>query len=304
MRILTSSELKDFQRCKRRWWLGHVRKLRKKVYEGSAPLTIGTLFHAGLEAYYRPSDVTSPVTTVRNKAQRMIERWPDASGDILEAADLAAIMLEGYMEWAEEEAVDIDLDVYAAEEKVEVKVGPFTLRGKMDARAIRKSDGVRIQLEHKSVGNLADIPKTAQMNPQFLTYDLLSVLSSGVGERTDGLIINMARKAKRSKTAKPPFYGRHEVRHNLNELRNHYRHILGLGHEMGRVELWLLLQGGERHHSIVPPTPTKDCSWDCKFVDLCPMFDDGSDAETMIKMAFEEHDPLARYEDDEELIEE
>ena len=298
-RVLTSSELKTFQRCKRKWWLGDVRKLRKKTYEGSAPLTIGTLVHSGLEAFYRPTDITPPVTAVHNKAQRMIERYPDAAGEILEAADLAKIMLDGYLDWIEEEGADADLEVYAAEEKVEVPVGPFTLRGKMDARAVRRSDNTRVQIENKSVGNLADVPKTAQMNPQFLTYDLLSVLSKGVGERTDGIILNMLRKVKRSKSAKPPFYGRHEVRHNLDELRNHYRHIVGLGHEMERIEG--LLGQGWLHHSVVPPSPTRDCSWDCKFYEVCPLFDDGSDVEGMLTAGFEEYDPLERYEDEEEI---
>ena len=221
-RILTQSELSAFLRCKRKWYLGSYLKLKKRRYSGSAPLSIGTLVHYGLEAYYRPDDRTHPIDAIKAKCLRMIDEFPEASNDIIKCADLAGIMLEGYMEWLEEKGADADLDVYAAEEKVEVEIRPtdrhpalgpkYILRGKMDARARRKSDDTHLQLEHKSVGNLADLPKTAQTNFQYLTYDLLAYLKSLESDatiRTDGVLLNMLRKVKRTAAAKPPFYDRH-----------------------------------------------------------------------------------------------
>ena len=43
------------------------------------------------------------------------------------------------------------------------------------------------------------------------------------------------------------------------------------------------------------PNPTRDCSWDCEFFDVCGMFDDGARVEAAINELFEERDPHERY---------
>lgn len=307
-RILTQSELSGYLRCKRKWWLGWYRQLHRKRYDESAPLTIGSLVHHGLEAYYRTVQREHPITAIRIHAGKMLEKFPEAQKSIMECETLAEIMLEGYMEWLEAEGEDSNLDIVGAEKTVEVPMEPpFRLRGKIDAPVVRRSDGLRLQLEHKTVGNLVDIPKTAQTNFQFLTYDLLAFLAAreeslakeGV-QRTDGIIVNMLRKVKRTASAKPPFYGRHEVRHNKEELRNHWRHVLEIAREMERTAR--RLDAGEPHQTVVPPTPARDCSYSCPFAEPClsGMFDDGSDVEGFLRMAYEVVDPLARYNDDEQ----
>jgi len=297
-RLITQSELSSFTRCKRKWYLSYYRHLRKRRYEGSAPLDIGTLVHAGLEAWYRPTDQRHPLDAIRDTTQGMLDKFPDAAAEILKHAELAGVMIEGYMQWLEDEGADADLDVYAAEKRVEVPVGSFRLLGKLDAAAVRKSDGLRLQLEHKTVGNLSDLPKVAQVNFQYLTYDLLAHLKAledgDSSVRTDGVLLNMLRKVKRT-NAKPPFYGRHPVRHNLEELRNHWRHVISIAEEAERARA--RLDGGETHHAVVPPRPSRDCSWDCPFYAVCGPghLDDGSDSEGMLNALYEEHDPLERY---------
>jgi len=297
-RVLTQSELSTWLRCRRKWWLGYYRKLRRKRYEG-APLSIGNLVHYGLEAWYRPSDRRHPSDAIRAKCEEMLGQYPDSTNDILDCAELAGIMVEGYMEWLEAEGPDSDLEVVGAETPVEVQIGAYRLRGKIDAPVVRRSDSLRLQLEHKTAQNLTDIPKTAQTNFQFLTYDLLAYLAARQLEpgihRTDGIIVNMLRKVKRTARAKPPFYGRHEVRHNTDELRNHWRHVLAIARETDAAAA--RLDAGEPHQHVVPPTPMRNCSFDCSFYAVCGagMFDDGSDVEGMLASAYELHDPLERY---------
>lgn len=213
---------------------------------------------------------------------------------------MAGIMIEGYMQWLEDEGPDADLEVISAEQPVQVQIKEYTLLSKLDARAVRRTDELLVQIEHKSVQNLVDLPKTAQTNFQFLTYDLVAYLAeqqNGTDARTDGLLLNMLRKVKRSKAAKPPFFGRHDVRHNAEELRSHWKHVLELARDTDRARA--RLDSGESHHSVAPPTPTRDCSWDCQFKEVClpGMFDDGSNVEGALDAGYVIHDPLERYEE-------
>jgi hypothetical protein len=304
--IYTNSELESWLHCKRCWWLGYYRKLRP-VREVRSPLTVGSLYHYAMESYYR--GVGDPVDVIRIRATGMIEAHPDFARDIAKDAELAGIMAQGYMEWLEETGEDADLEVYAAEEKIDVPLGEtgHTLRGKLDARAIHRSSGARLFLEHKTVQNLADLPKTAQTNHQFLTYSLLELLGDSTryaplqetAERTDGVLLNMARKVKRTSSAKPPFYGRVPIRYNVDEIRNHFRHLVAITGEIDRART--RLDAGESHQYVVPPTSTRDCYWRCSFSSVCMsgMIDNGGDWESYLLAGFEECDPLARYEEEE-----
>jgi hypothetical protein len=58
------------------------------------------------------------------------------------------------------------------------------------------------------------------------------------------------------------------------------------------------LDEGENHAKVAYPTPTRDCKWNCKFVSICTMFDDGSSAEQALTDMFEEADPYEYYGSD------
>ena len=298
MKVITQSELKDFQRCRRRWWLAHYRRLRK-LGEYRSPLVVGNVVHDGLARYYA-GELEHPLEWVKTEAERLIEELPEASDFILKDAELAGIMLDGYMEWVEETGADANLEAIEPERTLQAELKPgVAIRGKLDARFRLRDSGFRGFIEHKTTGSFNDLLKTAQQNPQFLHYHLLEYLEAveqGMKpdeKKTDGVILNMLRKVKRSAQAKPPFYQREEVRHNIHELRNHWRHVVGLAGEITALEA--RLARGEDPQYAAPPNPTKDCSWDCAFRDVCPMFDDGSDAEGFLELMYEEHDPLARY---------
>jgi hypothetical protein len=300
--ILTNSELALWQHCKRCWYIGYYRELRRRR-AGLPVLRVGTLVHRGLQAYYR--EKLHPLEYVQAKAFKLADEYPEAVDEIAKEAELASIMLSGYLQWLEETGADADLEVYAAEQKIEVPLGKsgFILRGKLDARAVRHSNGARVFIEHKTVSNLVDLIKTAQTNPQFLTYELLELLdlqkSQSVGDRVDGTLLNMLRRVKRTAAAKPPFYARHEIHHNLEELRNHQRHVLSIAREIEAARD--ALDAGESHHVVCPPHSDRACTW-CNYSDVClsGMFDDGSDVEGYLAAMYEPYDPMERYDDDEE----
>lgn len=156
-------------------------------------------------------------------------------------------------------------------------------------------------MDHKTVMTFADKLKTLHLDEQMQLYHLIEYLIL-LGEeeedaqkaRTDGALYNMLRKVKRTSKAKPPFYARHEVRHNLQQLRNFWTRTAGVAQRL--VELEARLDAGGDHHFVCPPAPTRDCSWQCDFFQICPMFDDGSDVQSVIETQFEIKHPLAgRY---------
>jgi hypothetical protein len=257
------------------------------------------MYHDGLEGYYNGT-LDDPVIHVHDLAVKMVDDHPEFAEQIMKDAEMAEIMLSGYLEWVEEEGVDVGLKVIGSEQSVEIPLEgtPFSLRGKIDARLERESDGAYLQLEHKTVGDLSSIPKYAQNAPQFLTYDLLAFLLAKKedGRATDGVILNMARRVKRTVRAKPPFYARYEVRHNLNELRNHWRHVVGIGKEIQRVTD--LLNAGVNHHEACPPRIDRNHLWSCSCAPISAMIDDGSDFEGFLTDLYEEYNPWARYEEE------
>lgn len=298
---LTNSEMSQYLNCRRGWWLGYYRKLRRKHDLPSLP-NIGNLYHAGLEGYYNGT-LDDPVIYVVDLTNKLLEEHPELSEQITKDAEYAEIMLSGYLEWVEEEGVDVGLRVIGAEQSVEVALAgtPYRLRGKIDTRLERESDGALLQLEHKTVGDLSRIPKYAQAAPQFLTYDLLAFLlarEEKLDRATDGVIINMARRVKRTMKAKPPFYARYEVRHNVDELRNHWRHVVGIAKDIERTRE--ILDAGAHHQDVCPPRINESHTWSCSCAPLTPMFDDGSDVEGYLQDVYEEYDPWARYDDEEE----
>ena len=70
-----------------------------------------------------------------------------------------------------------------------------------------------------------------------------------------------------------------------------------------RVHKWLMdivearaaLDAGNDHRFVVPPRVVHDCSWKCEFQAVCPLFDDGSNAEGLLLERYEHKDPNERY---------
>lgn len=111
-----------------------------------------------------------------------------------------------------------------------------------------------------------------------------------------GALYNMLRRVKRTAAANPPFYDRVEVRHNMLELTNYLRHLVTTTSEILRARA--ALDDDADHHDVVPPNPTKNCSWDCDFQPICVMFDDGSRVEDAVAALYRTVDPHERYDRD------
>lgn len=302
---LTNSEMSTWRDCKRKWWLSYHRGLTQVERDFNRPTGIGTRVHNALEAYYdpeRPGEI-DPVEFVRQTVAADCEEHPVYVDDILAEGQLAEIMLEGYMQWLAETGVDSDLRVVEPESHVEVDLfthtdgTKVTLLSKIDARVEEISTGHRWALEHKTVQDLSMPLPLLQLDTQLLTEHLVEFLTlQRTGEeerRAQGVLYNMLRKVKRTARAKPPFYGREPVRHNVDELRHHWDHVVAVALEV--LNARTALNAGENHHKVAYPSPTRDCSWKCPFFRVCSLADDGSDFEGALANLYVVGDPLARY---------
>jgi len=305
---ITNSEIQTFKDCKRKWWLGNYRALKpiSKTYVG--PLTLGIRVHNSLEHFYvtggNPVDEYERLQRVDNAlfAESKDAAFEAQVKKFNSEAELGRIMLEGYMDWLAEENPDADIEVIGAEKKLSTRLEMdprVELMGKTDLKVKRRSSGRHAILDHKTAASFNSYYETSHMSEQLMLYVLLEKMDAENGDPlVDGGIYNLIKKVKRSGTAKPPFYERMDVRFNDKTLQSFWIRTMGTIRDI--MELRDRLDAGEDHRFYAYPSPTKDCTWKCPFFQVCPMFDDGSSAEAMLEELFEQSDPNARYEEENE----
>ena len=317
---ISNGEQQTWKRCRRKWWLTWYRELRLKNVEFVGVRAIGDRVHRALAAWYEPEG--QPRVDPRDALERaIVEDWTQVTRlaqerglgedrlrefalEYAESTNLERAMVEGYVQWLEETGVDSELRVIASETpmtadlEVRTHAGddrPLRVIGLLDTRVHRVTDGRRLFLDHKTVGDLQTPAITLPQNEQMLHYDLLEWLNTAEGERRcDGALYNMIRRVKRSAKAKPPFYDRVEVHHNVHELESYKRRLLAtVADVMQAIDA---LDDGVDHRDVVYPTPKSDCRWDCDFFAVCNMFDDGSPGvEDMLGQLYVQGDPRDRY---------
>lgn len=278
----------------------YYRGLKKKEHSYTGALALGTRLHKALELHY---SIGTPLIVAHSSLVEVEKSLLVGEGrdiyDLESEAQLGQIMLEGYLEWAEENGVDVDFEIVSTEETIIVPLfnGEVELQGKLDMRVRRISDGVRFFRDWKTVGtSIAEYASMAHLNEQILTYMLLEKMKEGEENRTDGGLITLLRKVKRTAKATPPFYDQIEVRHNIFTLRSFWNRLHGTITDLMRVRK--ALDVGESPSSFAYPHPTRDCKWKCPFFSICPMFDDGSAVEIAIEELYEIGDPYSYYDSD------
>lgn len=294
---LSNSEIQTYKDCRRKWWLTYYRRLKPRQQKFTGPLALGSRVHEALDQYYTTGIdlVDAHANLIEADRQLLIEDGRDPS-EIDSEGDLGRIMLEGYLDWVEEEGIDAELEMISTEEILNMPMfdGSVELTGKIDMRVRRKGDGVRMFRDFKTVGGSFDqFSSTAHMNEQILTYMLLENHANGEGERSEGGIFTLLKKVKRTANAKPPFYEQFEVRHNIFALRSFWQRIHGTVTDLMRTKT--ALDEGTAHQQVAYPRPSRDCTWKCPFFAVCPLIDDGSAAENAIEALFEVSDPYAYY---------
>jgi hypothetical protein len=131
------------------------------------------------------------------------------------------------------------------------------------------------------------------LDPQMLIYSTLLDLSHPE-QRVDGALYTMMLRSKRTARATGPFYDQVHIRYNEAERKNALTRLTGIMDDMDRVVRQL--NTGVDHRLVAYHNPIPDrCDWDCPFVNVCPMFDDGSRAEDAMRAEFIENADAYAY---------
>jgi len=304
---VSNSEIQAWKACRRKWFLVYYKELglRRMDSEFIGARSLGTRIHLTLDALYT-SDI-NPITFLNSlyDEDEILLKQYDRADEIIalrKEQDLGRAMIEGFLIWREEEAIDHGMTLVGAEQVLEVPtaIPGINIRGKLDQRWYRESDGARLFRDWKTVADLKTPAALLPMDEQMKFYHLLEYLDSmdKTGSepqwRTDGHMYTMLRKVKRTATAKPPFYEQIENGHNMHELRSMWKRVHKVLEEIMDIRI-ALLAGGD-HQYLAPPRPSRDCTWSCDFYTVCSMMDDGSNWEGLLAEYYTHVDPHARYD--------
>jgi CRISPR/Cas system-associated exonuclease Cas4 (RecB family) len=297
---ISNSEIQVYKDCKRKWYLNYYRRLQPKKKRVTGPLALGSRVHNALEEYYENGTPLLDAYAHFLEADRIIAKAEWLDEDELDAeGELGRIMLEGYLEWVEEEGIDSDYDVISNEETLVMPLldGSVELQGKLDMRVRRKSDGTRLIRDFKTVGQSFDqYTSTLHLNEQVLTYMTLEAYHNTESDRSSGALFTLFKKVKRSARANPPFYDQVEIEHNIFELRSFWKQINGVVQELMKTKH--ALEEGADHRDVAWKHASGDCKWKCQYFSICQMMDDGSAVEDAISDLYEVGDPNSRYAED------
>jgi len=319
-RRYSNSELGTFADCRRRWYLQYYRRLQLR----EPPVPIGVMYtgdrvHRALRYWYQPDgtpriDPRDTIEYLISSARAMlVERYrndPYTSGNVPEvvrkkfdaSANLERIMIDGYLEWIADTGVDAEYTVIEPEAYIEGELPQLPdvlLIARIDVRVLRSTDGARLWLEHKTVGDLVSPTLTLPLDEQVLFQTLIEELQPDHSHHSEqyvaGVLYNMLRRVKRTAMAKPPFYGRTEVHHNPVTMDNYRKRVIGKITDVEATRS--LLDENVDHRVVAYPRPTRECAWKCPMLAVCKMMDDGSHVESAISDMYQEGDPYGYYVD-------
>lgn len=308
--VASFSDLGKFGQCRRAWYLATYRKLRLLDEPPTGPLPFGSRIHSALEAFY-DGTVDSPVTAWKALMQHeyiVAEANGNPYTDSLDKeSDLGHRMLEGYIEWLDEEGEDAYFETLSVEEAliehlpmvVDIDGVPHEVsvlvRGKLDRRLRRLSDGAIYINDFKTMANFAETSIfSLEQSPQPRIYRRLLLANSLEGE-TDvrGVVYTLLRKVKRTATAKPPFYKRVTIEISDIEQAAYDARLQGAVEQV--VQAQVRLDRGEDHRRVAFFNTGWWCN-SCPFKNPCQLMQSSPQgAEDMLANLYTEGDPWARY---------
>jgi hypothetical protein len=153
---IRNSEVQSFKACRQQWWWAYVKRL--KPNDVSAPLTIGTIVHHGLEHWYVPGKKrgTKPWIPALEMYDAFVEEFgrdlivkdSDDPNKVLTARELIEAMLRGYVD---EYGTDPWMEVVAPEMTFQVI---YTDRSGKEFEFVGTIDGVIRDRRTKELGFL------------------------------------------------------------------------------------------------------------------------------------------------------
>jgi hypothetical protein len=253
---------------------------------------VGTLFHLCAEWFYKGLPWRALLQQQRAEAAAEGKDWDDVYLTV-------ARMFETYPEWLEQTGADAGEHTLilpdgepAIERRFIASAGTYHgvevfIHGEPDRLVVDEATGLIICDDIKTVQSLGRPPMLG-IDFQNQTYGFL-LESNGIPAQR--FRHTQAKKNKRTATAKPPFFERHSVGYTAAQKRTYLQHLGGMLSDI--VSNMLTAQTStDAHHSVLYPNPTNDCSWDCDFVSVCHMMDQGDDWRGYLLDNYQERESL------------
>lgn len=264
--------LYSWRRCRYRFHLSYIKGIRGKAGLG---MIKGSAGHAALAHYLQHGDADKAVARAWQSFDSSMLQNGLTYGENEQAG--WEELIEGlgrYFEWAEK---NDDLTLIKPELKFKIDFNGETLKGYIDAIVEDNRTGAVWLMEHKF--NKRVYTKHLDLDPQVGIYMLAATLLDYAPE---GVMYNIIRMGGGPTAKKEPV-----VRKLL------YKNPEGLA-EVGRgvqaqiteIDSWLQLPEEDRP---MYRNPTRDCSWDCSFYNVCLAIEDDGDAEPAIVMLKKEN---------------
>ncbi len=287
---ISNSEIATFDRCRRKWF--------NRYYLGASPAEpeivgnaiLGTRVHTALEGM--DGYGLDPLAVLAILYSQALEEHPDWQADVNAEWDMARTMVEGYIEWVAETGADAGLRTVAVEQEVTVpfpRLPGVTLRARLDRVVLDEETGLLSFLDNKTAATF-EKHEHLETDPQFLFYAVVQKLAKTTDSpQVDGGIVRTLRRVKRTAKSSPPYYAADSFRYSPEriaaaELRIAAvcREIVAARHELDHVYRYyrgdLETVNRVQRYALYPSQAFGGCkSWECPFVTLCPMMDDGSD---------------------------
>ena len=264
--IISASELRDFLRCRVRWWWRH--QCRLIPAGGAAPLEFGGLGHAILERWYmeRPKkrDVKRMEEAIRFATKNVSLQALDT-----EDLELLRAMCLGYATWAQDEDERIGLEECSPEEWFELPLDEektILVRGKIDtvfkSTRLKKVMGCKEFKFKKSI----DL-NIVEMNLQLSVY-LWALSEKYPGMKEYQAHYTVLRKQMPGPRVKADLFGSESVTRTPQQ-------IAQWKQDTARAALDML-------DAAIYPNPMDSCSWDCDFRNPCMLRGEDEDLEHVL----------------------
>lgn len=316
--LLRTSERIAFRRCPQRWWWGWRQGLKPQGPPNDK-LWFGQGVHLALALWYKPGQrrgIDPRKTWKKFVADDIAFIKTEFGSKDPSAYEEAGAYGEELLGWyVEHYGRDRKWDVIAPEQTFEVKVPDF--EGNPIVRLVGTFDGVyrdlddgRLKLmEHKTAAQI--YTGHLELDDQGGTYATVATHTCreqgliGSNESIDEITYNFLRKGRKderpvneqglalnkdgtvSKNQPTPLFRRETVSRSRKEQRSQLERIAS------EVEIMNLFREGELD---LYKNPTRDCSWDCEFYEMCVLHESNpEDALEFRNAVFRVEDPYADH---------
>lgn len=253
--LVSASELRDFLRCRVRWWWRYQCKLEPRG--GKEALDMGSLVHTITETWYGLSPNLRTVKAM-DKIARLAVKSTKLRALDSEARELVEAMTIGFASWALKNHDDSDkaigkIDVFPEEEfdLPLVKDGSIRIRGKIDCRW-QQSKYVMAMDETKTAKQFRD--KGLDTLLQLSVYLWAMRVKFPKMKRYKAYYTEM-RKQLPTERVRAPLFQRQEVERT--------------GEEIDQWVLDIQRTALDMVDPAIYPNPNANCSWDCDFQIPC-----------------------------------